>query len=38
VRERFVKPEYAELVFFAATPVELLDRFAALAASGALRA
>jgi hypothetical protein len=38
VRERFVKPEYADLVFFAATPVELLDRIAALSASEPLRA
>jgi hypothetical protein len=38
VRERFVKPEYADLVFFAATPVELLDRLTVLRAPEALQA
>ena len=38
VRERFVSPEYAGLLLFADTPVELLDRFTAWRAPQVLRA
>jgi uncharacterized protein (TIGR00730 family) len=38
VRERFVRPEYAGLLLFADTPVELLDRFAGWRAPQVLRA
>jgi predicted Rossmann-fold nucleotide-binding protein len=38
VRERFVAPQYAELLLFADTPAELLDGFSAWRAPAVLRA